>query len=81
MRNATPSHLWWVRQVVLILLGGFFLLFGVHLLILAYRLKDPFVFIMTFFASCLMILISAALLLGFVIKMLAAMKRDDNKFR
>ncbi|MGE5842135.1 MAG: hypothetical protein ACM335_07650 [Deltaproteobacteria bacterium] len=46
----------------------FFLLFGVYLLILAYRLPDPLSFIMTFFASNLIILISAVLLLGLVLK-------------
>ena len=79
MRDAMPSRLWWIRQILLTLLGGFFLLFGVCLLILAYHLNDPFRFIMTFFASSLMILISAALLLGFVIKMISALKKDDTK--
>ena len=56
---------WWIRQIILILAGIFFLLFGIHLLIAAYHLKDPAWFIMTFFASNLIILISAALLFGF----------------
>ncbi|NTV34397.1 MAG: hypothetical protein HGA50_14055 [Deltaproteobacteria bacterium] len=46
----------------------FFLLFGVYLLVLAYHLTDPLSFIMTFFASNLVILISAVLLLGLVLK-------------
>jgi membrane protein YdbS with pleckstrin-like domain len=45
-----------------------FLLFGVYLLVLAYHLTDPLSFIMTFFASNLVILISAVLLLGLVFK-------------
>ena len=45
-----------------------FLLFGVYLLVLAYHLTDPLSFIMTFFASNLVILISAVLLLGLVLK-------------
>lgn len=76
-----PSHLWWIRQIILTLLGGFFLLFGVHLLFLAYRLNDPFGFIMTFFASSLMILISAALLLGFIVKMIAAYRGSANNIK
>ncbi|MCJ7596287.1 MAG: hypothetical protein MUO52_16085 [Desulfobacterales bacterium] len=76
-----PSHLWWIRQIIFTLLGGFFLLFGVHLLILAYHLNDPFGFIMTFFASNLMILISAALLLGFIVKMIAAFRASDNNIK
>jgi uncharacterized membrane protein YbhN (UPF0104 family) len=46
----------------------FFLLFGIYLLVLAYHFTDPVSFIMTFFASNLVILISAVLLLGLVLK-------------
>ena len=81
MRDAMPSRLWWIRQILLTLLGGFFLLFGVCLLILAYHLNDPFRFIMTFFASSLMILISAALLLGFIVKMIAECRGYDNNIK
>ena len=64
------------RSRVLLVLGRialgivelFFLLFGVYLLVLAYHLTDPLSFIMTFFASNLVILISAVLLLGLVLK-------------
>jgi hypothetical protein len=42
---------------------------GIDLLISAYRLTDPFTFIIMFFASNLMILISAALCLGFAIRL------------
>jgi hypothetical protein len=47
----------------------FFLLFGIYLLILSYHLTDPFSFIMTFFASNLVILISAVFLLGLILKL------------
>jgi hypothetical protein len=64
------------RPWVLVLLGRialaivevFFLIFGIYLLVLSYHLSDPLSFIMTFFASNLVILISAALLLGLVFK-------------
>ena len=65
---------WWIRQVLLVLVGCFFLVFGIHVLIMAYQLKDPFNFIMTFFASNLIILISATLVLGFIIRMVKAYK-------
>jgi hypothetical protein len=55
-------------RVVLGIVEIFFLLFGVYLLVLAYHLTDPLSFIMTFFASNLVILISAVLLLGLVLK-------------
>ena len=63
------SIFWWLRQAILILVGFFFLLFGILMLISAYQLKDPYSFIMAFFASNLMILISATLVLGFVLRM------------
>ena len=69
---------WWIRQVVLVMVGCFFLVFGVHVLIAAYQLKDPFNFIMTFFASNLIILISATLVAGFIIRMVKAYKMSER---
>lgn len=57
---------WWLLQIALILIAVFFTVFGVQILVGAYRLNDPFTFIMTFFASNLIILISLTLLIGFV---------------
>ena len=69
---------WWIRQVFLTLVGGFFLIFGIQLLISAYQLKNPFWFVMTFFASNLIILISAALLVGFIVRMFSSRKCSDH---
>lgn len=66
---------WWIRQVILILAGFFFLLFGIHLLVAAYQLKDPSWFIMTFFASNLIILISITLLIGFIYRMIIVYRK------
>lgn len=71
-------YIWWTKQILLTLAGCFFLLFGVQVLIAAYTLNDPFSFIMTFFASNLIILISAALIIGFVYKMIVY-KRKAGK--
>ena len=72
---------WWIWQVILTLAGSFFLFFGIHLLIAAYRLKNPFWFIMTFFASNLIILISATILVGIIYRMITFRKkhRDVDK--
>jgi len=74
----TRSFLW-IKYIVLFLLGCVFLLFGIQVLISAYQLKDPFSFILTFFSSNLIILISAALLFVFISRMKALHKsRDDH---
>ena len=72
---------WWIWQVILTLAGSFFLFFGIHLLIAAYRLKNPFWFIMTFFASNLIILISATILVGIIYRMITFRRkqRDGDK--
>ena len=59
----------WIKYGALVVLSGFFLVFGVHLLIASYRLNDPFSFLMTFFASNLIILISAVGIAGFLIRL------------
>jgi len=74
MRRNQPNPfqihpLWWLGQVGLILMGSLFLVFGVQLLMAAYDLPDPFTFIMTFFAASLVILISLALLVGFLLRL------------
>ena len=74
------SFFWWVRQAILVLAGCLFLAFGILMLVSAYKLKDPYSFIMAFFASNLMILISATLVLGFVLRMIKVYKllRDNE---
>jgi hypothetical protein len=69
---------WWLRQIVLISAGAFFLYFGIRLLISAYEINDPFTFLMTFFASNFIILISATLIIGFAYRMIAVHKQSKN---
>jgi hypothetical protein len=57
-----------IKYGIFVLVGGFFMLFGVHLLLASYGLPDPFSFVMTFFASNLIILISAVGVVGSVIR-------------
>ncbi|MDJ0783690.1 MAG: hypothetical protein QNJ22_17070 [Desulfosarcinaceae bacterium] len=67
--------LWWLAQTGLVLMAALFLIFGVQLLIAAYGLPDPFTFIMTFFAASLVILISMALLVGFLVRIWSVYRR------
>jgi hypothetical protein len=57
-----------LKFIGLFLVSLFFLVFGIDLLVSAYRLDNPFAFIVTFFASNLIILISAVLALGFLLR-------------
>ena len=70
---------WWIRQVVLILIGAFFLYYGIQLLISAYDLNDPFIFIMIFFAANFIILISGTLIFGFVYRMVMAFRQSNRR--
>jgi hypothetical protein len=69
---------WWIRQIVLISVSAFFLYFGIRLLVSAYNLNDPFTFLMTFFASNFIILISAVLMIGFAYRMITAYRQSRN---
>jgi heme/copper-type cytochrome/quinol oxidase subunit 2 len=66
------STYWWVRQIILVAIAGFYLVFGIQLLISAYQLNDPTSFIFTFYASNFMILFSGALLVGFIYRLVTA---------
>jgi hypothetical protein len=59
----------WIKYGALLLLSSLFLVFGVHILIASYRLNDPFSFVMTFFASNLIILISGVGVAAFLIRL------------
>ncbi len=76
MENPIP---WWATQIALSLIAIFFILFGINLLYMAYQITEPFSFIMTFFASNFIILISAALLLSFILKMVNTFKKSNEK--
>lgn len=66
-KNPIP---FWLSRIGFTLLSFFFLGFGITLLISAYDQDGPFKFIMTFFASNLIILISAVIALGFILSMI-----------
>jgi len=75
------STYWYIRQFVLIVIAGFYLVFGIQLLVSAYRLNDPTSFIYTFYASNFIVLISAALLAGFVYRLIAGYRRARSRQR
>jgi len=70
---------WWIRQIAFILAAVFFASFGVQVLVSAYTLKDPFSFVLTFFASNLIILISLTMLVAFSIKLWKALKAEKDR--
>lgn len=71
-REASPRNgrlLEWIRYLILSLACILFLIMGIQILVAAYELSDPFQFVMTFFASNLMILLSLAFLAGLAFRM------------
>ena len=70
MNQSGPPLRFWGKRIILTLFSLFFLWFGIDLLRAAYGLETPFKFIVTFFASNLIILISAVLGLGFILSMI-----------
>lgn len=70
---------WWIRNAGLTLGGLFFLMFGIQLLVAAYHLNNPSYFILTFFASNLIILISAVLILGFILRMVKRIREGGGQ--
>jgi hypothetical protein len=73
------SIYWWIRQALLIVVAGFYLGFGIQLLISAYALNDPTAFIFTFYASNFIILFSGALLVGFIYRLVATYRRTRSR--
>ncbi|MCD4675146.1 MAG: hypothetical protein K8S18_04010 [Desulfobacula sp.] len=75
------KYTWWIFQVILTFVSGFFLIFGFDLIIGSYSLNDPFSFIMTFFAASFVILISLALMISFLIKMIRVYRQIKKSGR
>ena len=73
------NYLWWIWQTVLLLVCGFFLVLGIQILIKAYELNNPFYFMMIFFSSNLIILISAVLGAGLCYRMLGVYRLINKK--
>lgn len=66
--------IWWAGQS---LMGVFFLGFlvlGIDLCRASFHLKEPYEFILTFFASNLIILVSIALLAGLIVRIVGRVK-------
>ncbi len=52
------TYIFWIKQITIACCSLLFLTFGVYLFLAAYGMKNPLEFIMTFFGSNLIILIS-----------------------
>jgi len=52
------SWLWWLKNIFIAFFSLFFLVFGINALMTAYSAKNPYEFIMYFFSSSLIVLIS-----------------------
>lgn len=59
LREAMMAFLW-VRDILIGVFSVFFLFWGITLLLSAYSLKNPLEFIMMFFASNFIVLVSAS---------------------
>lgn len=68
---------WWGKQVSIGALSVFFLIFGIDLLVASYCLDNPYEFIMCFFASSLIILISAVGILYPAIRIFTLLKTKN----
>jgi hypothetical protein len=68
-----------ITWILLMALACFFLYFGIEVLVFAFTLKEPVPFILTLFSSNLIILISLALLVGFIFRVAdrIRMKKTD----
>ena len=72
---------WWLGFCLLVIMAVAFLVFGIYILIISYRLQNPFIFIPTFFSSSLMILVCLSLIAGLTIKAYTRLKRNKDDAR
>jgi len=73
------KYLLYSKYIVLVCISLGFLIFGVRLLISSYTLRDAHTFIMMFFSSSLIILISAAFAVGLVSRIIHKVKSEKKE--
>jgi len=72
------NHLWWWGKNLIILCGSlFFLFFGISNLLHSYKVSNPLEFIVFFFSSSLMILISVTGVIYVVFRLLSLRKTPE----
>lgn len=69
--------IWWTLSTASAMLSIFFLLMGIHLCWASFQLNHPQQFILTFFASNLIILISLVILAGVVVRIVLRLRQND----
>lgn len=69
---------WWIMSIASVILATFFLFLGIHLCLASYHLNHPYHFIMTFFASNLIILISVVILAGVVVRIVTRLRQAQT---
>ena len=69
---------WWTVAAASAILSIFFLFVGISLCRAAYDLNHPHQFILTFFSSNLIILISVVILLGAVLRMIGRLRHGHS---
>ena len=68
---------WWTVCIASAILSIFFLVFGINLCLASYNLDHPHQFILTFFSSNLIILISVVVLIGVVMRIIARLRHGN----
>jgi hypothetical protein len=69
--------LWWTACAASAILSIFFLFVGISLCIASYNLNHPHQFILTFFASNLIILISVVVIIAVIIKVISRVRHGE----
>ena len=70
--------LWWTLSSASAVLSIFFLFLGIHLCWASFHLGHPHLFILTFFASNLIILISVVILAGVIVRIIGRLRHAQS---
>jgi len=70
---------WWARWIFFAALAAFFLVFGIEEMARAYRVKHPGEFLASFFSASFIILISGAILIGSILRMIHRLRSGPGE--
>ncbi len=72
---------WWLLNASGMALSVFFLFFGINLCLASFKLDHPHQFILTFFSSNFIILISVVILAGLSVRMITRLRHGKSSER
>lgn len=70
----------WIKNIAVLFISLFFLIIGINTMIGAYRLNNPYEFVVYFFSASLLILVCLSGLIYFLVRVFFVRQKNETTF-